>query len=861
MKAMSEVSAGDLNERFLFRKMDMETAARSVASPSRELVVMPRRQTRLEQWWRNGKPLPPVPVIAARAVLALQNAAVLEGERGTLFLLVPVFLAAGAFLYFSLPVEPGLLLLATGVLASIGAAVLLRRRRAGQLAALAVMVTLCGAVLAKGETWRAGTSMLGGDISTRITGQVVAIEPLSNGRARLTIDVMSTERPKLKYAPERIRATARHAPAGIEAGSVINGLVRLRPPSGPVRPDSYDFSFESYFDGIGASGYFMKGPDIVAEPGTGFAASVGTFIENARDKIAARIRQRIGGAEGEIAAALVVGVRAGIPNDVSEALRRTGLYHIISISGLHMALVAGVVIGALRAGFALFPGVSSRRPVRKYAALAGLVAIAAYLAISGGEVAAQRSFLMLAVMLVALVFDRAALTMRNLAISAIIVLAITPHEAIGPSFQMSFAATAALVGAYAFWTERRAGKRTFHDPGRGLVSRAVRHVGALIVGLLLTSLVAGLATAAFGAYHFQRVAPLSLVANLAAMPIVSLLVVPFAVLAAVAMPFGLDGPFLDVMGKGITAMIVVAEWFSVRSPIDAVGLISGKSVVLLTVALIVATVATTWLRLLSLPLALAGLLTLGATRTPDVLISEDGRLVGYRTSEGLMAVNRPRPNAFTAENWKRTLQADGIRKPTSDVGPEPPKLSGGIETAKAVYKKSEAVGHEGNGASADGSFLPARQMVSTQNPDAGNLAVAPVDDPADRGADDSSSAFLCDDVTCVAWHPSGVAIIHTSDPEEARIACSFAGVIILDNATVPLKCANPAVAVVTKRDLARRGSAAVYLPSGDGRPGEIRFAIGTPDRPWHRHRIFSREARGLAPYQGKVRPRAPPENQ
>ncbi|WP_442577492.1 ComEC/Rec2 family competence protein [Mesorhizobium sp. ASY16-5R] len=857
---MSEVSAGDLDERFLFRKTDMETAAHLVASPSRELVVIPRRQTRLEQWWRSGAHLPPVPVMASRAAVALRNATALEVERGTLFLLVPVFLAAGAFLYFSLPAEPAFVTLATGVLTTLGTAVLLRRHTAGQLAALAVMLTLCGALLAKGETWRAGTSILGGDISTRITGRVVAIEPLSNGRARLTIDLMSTERPKLRYAPERIRATARHAPAGVAAGSIINGLVRLRPPSGPVRPDSYDFSFESYFDGIGASGYFMKGPDIVAEPGTGFSASVGTFIENARNTIAARIRQRIGGAEGEIAAALVVGVRAGIPNDVSEALRRTGLYHIISISGLHMALVAGVVIAALRAGFALFPGVSSRRPVRKYAALAGLVAIAAYLAISGGEVAAQRSFLMLAVMLIALVFDRAALTMRNLAISAIIVLAITPHEAIGPSFQMSFAATAALVGAYAFWTQRRTGSGPFHHPKRGWVSIAARHVGALVVGLLLTSLVAGLATAAFGAYHFQRIAPLSLAANLAAMPIVSLLVVPFAVLAAVAMPFGLDGPFLDVMGKGITAMIVVAEWFSARSPIDAVGLISGKSVVLLTIALIVATVATTWLRFLALPFALAGLLTLGATRTPDVLISEDGRLVGYRTSESLMAVNRPRPNAFTAENWKRTLQAYGIHKPTRDVGPDPPAPSAGVKTAKAVYKKSNAGRDEGNGPSPGGS-LSSRRIALVQNPYAGNLTVASFEDATDGGADDSSSAFLCDDVTCVAWHPSGIAIIHTSDPEEARIACSFAGVIILDNATVPLKCANPAVAVVTKRDLARHGSAAVHLPSSDGQPGEVRFAIRSPDRPWHRHRIFSREARGLPPYQGKARPQAPPENQ
>ncbi len=125
----------------------------------------------------------------------------------------------------------------------------------------------------------------------------------------------------------------------------MTGLVRLMPPSGPVRPDSYDFSFESYFDGIGASGFFLRGPELAAASGPApplalFRASV----ERARNAIATRIRDRIGGAEGEIAAALVVGVRAGIPEDVNEALRRAGIYHIISISGLHMALVAGTIM-------------------------------------------------------------------------------------------------------------------------------------------------------------------------------------------------------------------------------------------------------------------------------------------------------------------------------------------------------------------------------------------------------------------------------------------------------------------------------------------------------------------------------------
>ena len=173
--------------------------------------------------------------------------------------------------------------------------------------------------------------------------------------------------------------------------------------------------------------------------------------------LAARIRDRIGGVEGEVAAALVAGVRGGIPEQVNEAMRRAGLAHILSISGLHMALVAATVMAALRGGLGLFPDFSSRRPVKKYAAAIALVAITAYLLISGADVAAQRSYIMLAVMLAAVLCDRAALSMRNLAIATVIVVAWSPHEVVGPSFQMSFAATAALIGAFSAWSHRKGG--------------------------------------------------------------------------------------------------------------------------------------------------------------------------------------------------------------------------------------------------------------------------------------------------------------------------------------------------------------------------------------------------------------------
>ncbi|TPN39389.1 ComEC/Rec2 family competence protein [Mesorhizobium sp. B2-3-3] len=724
------------------------------------------------------------------------KAAELELDRGIAFLLVPVCLAAGAIGYYSLAAEPDFAKPVAVVVLTALCALASRSRPKTHLCFTAMLLCALGLLAAKVETWRAGTRMLGSEISTEVTGRVVSLDRMETGRIRLTIDVTSTARPKLRYMPERVRLSARKIPPELTAGSLISGYAKLLPPTGPVRPDSYDFSFDSYFAGIGGSGFFLGNPRIVrADDGMPLSARLSSAVENARQSIAGRITGIVGGAEGEIAAALIVGVRAGIPDEINEAMRRTGIYHIISISGLHMALVAGTVMGLLRGAFALFPDFSARRPVKKYAAAAALFSIAAYLVISGVVVAAERSFIMLAVMLIAVLFDRAALTMRNLAISAIAVILVSPHEVVGPSFQMSFAATAALVGAYAGWADYRARKTRPPSPKLSLPGLLTQKILLTTGGLAMTSIIAGSATTLFAIWHFQRVSPLSLFANLAVMPIVSV-VMFLAVASALLMPFGLDAPSLYLMGKGLTAMIAISAWISERSPVDAVGLISQQSVLLVTVALVIATMATTWLRLAALPFALAGLLTVSHTRTPDVLISEDARLVAVPIGGGELAVSRARPNEFTVDNWKRALVSESI------VVPE-------------VFNKT------------DGQFTIA---------DAVNLP--------------SGAPFYCTDGVCLARHPSGAIVAHVEDRKDTWKACGFADVIVVNDATGYDACHNPLVLVVTKRQLARKGSAAVFFErqSAIG-PPTVSFAVDRPYRPWHEQRKFSREARGLPPYK------------
>lgn len=764
------------------------------------------------------------PRLAAKALPALgracREAASLEMARGTAFCFVPVALMAGGLSYFFVPFEPPLWALAAAAALPLAMALVLGRWPALRIAFAALFCIALGALLAKAETLRAGTSMLGSEISTRLTGRIVSIDHLATGRVRLLIDVAATDRPKLRYAPDRVRVSARNIPADMTAGDVVTGVVRLLPPLGPTRPGGYDFAFESYFDGIGAVGFFLTEPEAAGAPEPpSWSERFAAGVENARAGLAVRIRSRIGGPEGEIAAALVAGVRAGIPEEVNESLRRTGLAHILSISGLHMALVAAWIMGAMRLGFASFQGFAVRHPVRKYAALLALLALAAYLFISGYQVAAQRSFIMIAIMLVAVLFDRAALTMRNLALAAIVIVALSPHEAAGPSFQMSFAATAALVGAYATWSERKR-RRAPSSAGMPVVPRTVRTAALYVGGLAATSLLAGAATTIFGAYHFQRVSPLGLVANLAAMPVVSLLVMPFAVLGVVLMPLGLDWLAFSVMGRGLSLVIAISDWFSARSPLDAIGIMTPAAAILLSIALILASLLTTWLRAAALPFAIAGLaLCLDPVR-PEILVSEDARLVAIRGDDGILYVNRKRPNGFTIEDWQRAVVAEQVARP-----------------------------------------IPVKDDTT---PISGNRFAETL---LERG-------FRCSTFGCAAL--SGGVILTTADADFARSMCGKAEVIVLDDPTADRPCAGTPTLVVTRRDLARRGSAMIFgkSPPAGSDPGfggmsssgewnaqgltnaagtkpvhAIRFAISPPYRPWHAHRRFSREARGLAPWK------------
>ncbi|MEL6435825.1 MAG: ComEC/Rec2 family competence protein, partial [Pseudomonadota bacterium] len=422
---------------------------------------------------------------------AVREAADTELAYGTLFLMVPLCFLVGIATYFALPTEPAAHNVPVALLALTILRILVRRRARAAWGVNAALIAVLGVGAAQTHTGLRSTPMLGSEVATRLTARVVDIEVRPGGSARYTLDVIKTERPHLRYAPDRVRVTSRKANPEIGVGDGFHSVVQLRPPSGPMLPGGYDFAFYAFFAGYGANGFSYGMPeqvDLVDADGAslaGLSRAMADWRVQLANHIMAIHPDRPATA---IAAALVTGKKSAIPEDINEQLRASGLAHILSISGLHMALVAGTIMFALRAGLSLDPVLSSRWPVKKLAAGVALLAAAFYLFLAGASVATQRSFIMLAIMLAALCLDRAALTKRNLALAAMAVMILSPDSVLGPGFQMSFAATLALIGGYDVLNRARfaldgSGPGSGVPEVRPLPVRMLRALGALIAAM------------------------------------------------------------------------------------------------------------------------------------------------------------------------------------------------------------------------------------------------------------------------------------------------------------------------------------------------------------------------------------------
>ena len=569
-----------------------------------------------------------------------------EAGPGRLLPWVPVAFGGGIALYFAADHEPALSVVAAVAIALMFGAVLLRRSK---LFAPAIMLAAvaAGFALATWKTARMAHPVLAKPLySVSLSGFVEARDIRERtDRFVLRVSAMEAQRSEVKL--ERVRLAVRKGTAP-EVGSFVQLKARLLPPISPVRPGSYDFSRDMFFQGIGASGFVMGAITTSTPPDAGgLRLRYAAFMQGLRDAIDARIRAILEGDNRAIATALLTGRRDAITAPVNDAMFVSGLGHVLSISGYHMAVVAGVVFFAVRALLALIPGLAAGFAIKKWSAAAALVAAAFYLLLSGAEVATQRSFFMTAVVLIAVMVDRRAITFRTLAVAALIVLAVAPEALVHPSFQMSFAATLGLVALVQIGMPN-----LLASPDHSATARIALWGGREIAMLFLASLIAGLATTPYAAFHFHRVTPYGVLANLGAMPVVSALVMPAGLLGLLAAPFGLDGVFWWLMGIGIDWMVLVARWVAALP--GAVGRIPAFGIA----PLIAASLGLIVMGLLRTPLRWSGALVLLAAilwglsaRQPDILIAGDGASVAVRGGDGRLHVIRAGRDSFLLKEW------------------------------------------------------------------------------------------------------------------------------------------------------------------------------------------------------------------
>ncbi|MCY7339972.1 MAG: ComEC family competence protein, partial [Sphingomonas bacterium] len=477
------------------------------------------------------------PVIA-RSVERIE--AFLEVERGQLPLWFVACFAAGiaAWLWLPAPLAwSAFVVLALGIAAGglAGGGRLARAVVIGWLA----LAAGCGWIWLRSE-WVAAPRL---DRPTVVVveGRVEKIEPLvAKGDVRLTLATLGT------VLPPRVRLSlpAKDALVGLGEGARIKLRARLQPPPPMALPGGHDFARDAWFAGRGAVGRAIGPVEIVAP-------SAGGGLDQWRDRLGKHIRTQLPGPSGGVATALANGDQAAVTKGDADAMRRSGLAHLLSVSGLHIAAAVGAAMLLTLRLLALSERLALRFNLVLVAAAVGALAGVAYSLLTGMQVPTVRACIAALLVLGGIALGREAISLRLVAAGALVVLLFRPEALAGASFQLSFAAVTTIIVLHQLGTVRR----WLAPREEGWPQRVLRGLG----GLLLTGLAVELALMPFALYHFHKAGLYGVAANMVAIPLTTFVIMPLEAGALLLDSIGLGAPLWTATGWSIDAMLALAR--------------------------------------------------------------------------------------------------------------------------------------------------------------------------------------------------------------------------------------------------------------------------------------------------------------
>ena len=605
------------------------------------------------------------PIVAALGA-AWRDALAQERAERRLFLWLPVAAGAGVVLYMTAERDPSVpfVAVATAIFAAVAMGV---RARPVPFAVCVAICVFGGGILS--GAWR--SARVAGPTIERIRiasveGFVEAVDFRRTG-ARFVLRLTQGEGFEDAALPRRVRLTIRRTPP-FDAGAYVSLKARLVPPARASEPGGYDFARDAWFGELGAVGNVLGRVEVIAPPDPpGLGLRVAAAVDRARNALARRVDGIIGGDAGAVGAAMVTGKRDLLSEDAKALIREAGIFHIITIAGVQMTLVAAIFFVGLRRALALSPALALHYPIKKWAAGAAMAGAVLYDVLTGSRIGTERALIMTLIMLGAVLCDRQALTMRNLAFAALVVILFEPDAIMGASFQLSFAAVGALIAVTEARTAARARAAATGLPDMPAREGARTRLDALLAwthhgpgATLFATFCATSATAAFMAFDFHEMSPYVLLGNPITLAIIEVFAVPGALLGAALYPIGLDAIVWHYLGFGIGVVLWIARFIgglpgaTLHLPAFAPWSLAFFALAVLSAVL--------WrsllLRATALPLAAVGLCGALVGAPFDLAIPPTGEAMALRDAEGRLVVYGHRPSTFAAEQWLRA-DADG----------------------------------------------------------------------------------------------------------------------------------------------------------------------------------------------------------